>query len=280
MSRISAGAAVRPNDDACLRLGPKTCKTPFLWSGSKDSNWQTIRTYIPQFQTYFEPFVGGGSLYFRLLAERGPIRAFCTDIHEDLIAAYEVIRDDAERLITLLPATKCRDTFNLLLASEPSDKIERAARFLYLNRNRFFGLGGWTNCNRYAREEVIARIRFFSPLMQATKFSARGFKHFPLDVSGGFTFLDPPYPGANNTACYGMSEKVDPMSLAMQALDRVAASGANFLLITRHTPYFETYADRPALRVETRHWSYRKPGKRVQLGSELYVSRVVSREDG
>jgi site-specific DNA-adenine methylase len=81
-------------------------------------------------------------------------------------------------------------------------------------------------CDRYARQEVIARILYFSPLMSTTKFSAKGFRHFPLDATGGFAFVDPPYPGTNNEACYRLSNEVDPMSLAIEALDRVDASGA------------------------------------------------------
>jgi DNA adenine methylase Dam len=279
---------VCPNDAARLHsnnndaVPSKIRKTPFLWSGSKDRDWGTIRQFLPEtINAYYEPFVGGGSVYFRLLAERGPITAYCTDINHDLIATYEVMRDDPEGLIRHLPPRKDKAAFNgfrkLLKSGQAIERAKRAAMFLYTNRNCLYGLGGWNAQDRYARETVIARIQYFSPLMQATTFSADGCFACPIETIeiGAFVFADPPYPGTDNRACYGMRLHDDAvMDLQKRFLDRVVSSGKSFLWITKRSEEFEEYAsDYRGLKIERRDWAYRKPRQEVQHGKELYVSR-------
>src|SRR5688500_9655910 len=107
---------VCPNDAARLfandQVAEKYKKTPFMWSGSKDRDWTAIREFLPATITsYYEPFLGSGAVYFRVLAERGPLTAHCADINPDLIATFEVMRDHPEVLIEHLPRRKDKATF-------------------------------------------------------------------------------------------------------------------------------------------------------------------------
>lgn len=249
-------------------------KTPFLWAGSKDRDYPEIAKFIPPFKRYFEPFIGGGSVFFRLLADRGPFPAICADIHPGLIATYEAIRDDPEGLIAALPEVKDKETFKALVSRKSFDsKIEQAAAFLYCNRNRFFGMGGWMVADRYARKAVVDRIRYFSPLMQQSVFTSQGC--WDVSIDGGadaFVFCDPPYPGTNTEACYRMD--ADVMDLNLRYFDRVANSGAKFFWVTKFSETLFTHASRPGVQVEKRNWAFRKPGKGVQEGFELYAWNV------
>lgn len=247
-------------------------KTPFLWAGSKDRYFGEVRSYIPSFSRYFEPFLGGGAIYFRLLAARGSFPAFCSDVNEDLINAYEAIRDDPEGVVAKLPETKDRETFDRLRNMEGGSVTERAARFLYLNRNRFFGLGGWMQADRYARSAIIDRIRFFSPLMARTTFSAHGCWSLPALEAGDFVFCDPPYPDTNNAACYRVADDVLDLNIAY--LRHVQASPADFFFISKRVIGLEDVAkDLPGVTVETRLWDFRKPGESVQQSEEICVRR-------
>jgi site-specific DNA-adenine methylase len=246
-------------------------KTPFMWAGSKDRDYDVIRAYIPNFKRYFEPFLGGGAVYFRLLSARGMFEAHCSDVNADLIATFETIRDDPEGLIAGLPPTKDRDTFQSLLDTRPDDKTEIASRFLYLNRNRFFGMGGWMNADRYAREAVISRIRHFSPLMQRTVF-VNSCWNLPTMGTGDFAFCDPPYPDTNNAACYRIED--DALALNRTYFDHVFDSAADFFWVTKNIPAFEEYVrDRPGVQIEARDWAFRKPGQKVQNSEEIYIRR-------
>lgn len=247
-----------------------------MWSGSKDRDYPKVKKYVSDFDTYHEPFLGGGAVYFRLLQDRGSFKAFCSDINTDLITTYQEIKNNSERLIELLPPDKDRATFNLLMASAPSDPTEQAARFLYLNRNRFFGMGGWMNADRYARRSVVDRIRYFSPLMQQTSFTASGCRTFPIE-SGSFVFCDPPYPDTNAAACY-RNEAADIMELNRSFYAELVQSSASFLWITKFSDEFDQHAKSyDGITVEKKEWSFRKPGKAVQLAHETYASRTIEK---
>jgi DNA adenine methylase len=73
---------------------------PFLkWAGGKSKLIQQYIPFFPQeFNTYYEPFLGGGAVFFHLL----PPTAVLSDINPELINVYCCVRDDVESLIELL----------------------------------------------------------------------------------------------------------------------------------------------------------------------------------
>ena len=65
------------------------------WSGSKRSQAGTIASLFPEFETYFEPFLGGGSV----LIQSRPKRAICGDVCEPLIEFWNMIKDNPMKMI-------------------------------------------------------------------------------------------------------------------------------------------------------------------------------------
>ena len=65
---------------------------PFLkWAGGKSQLLPALLAHIPAgIETYYEPFIGGGALFFALMAdpERRPRRAVLNDLNPDLVATY------------------------------------------------------------------------------------------------------------------------------------------------------------------------------------------------
>jgi DNA adenine methylase len=113
---------------------------PFLkWPGGK--RWarglivDVLRRSLQR--TYYEPFLGGGSVFFSLQ----PRLAVLSDINADLINTYCLVRDRPAELIRRLKRLPVdKSTYDRLRASDPEPPVERAVRFLYLNRTAFGGI--------------------------------------------------------------------------------------------------------------------------------------------
>ena len=77
-------------DDECenvVILNKQTSLKPLVkWSGGKSDEIKQFEKYIPLvFDTYLEPFIGGGSLYFHL----SPQKSVISDVHSELIDFYK-----------------------------------------------------------------------------------------------------------------------------------------------------------------------------------------------
>ncbi len=113
--------------------------TPFLkWAGGKTQLLPELLKYIPShFDTYIEPFVGGGALFFELQ----PSKAILADSNPELINCYRVVRDKVEELIPALSTYPYSQEFYYQLRQEhPEDAVLQAARTIYLNRTCYNGL--------------------------------------------------------------------------------------------------------------------------------------------
>lgn len=120
---------------------------PFVkWAGGKrqilDRLMATLPKMIPK-GTYFEPFVGGGALFFGLAAQQRFQHAVLNDANQELIGCYQAIRSFPEDLIGQLGRWSVdKETFTEVRAMLPADlsPVRRAARTMYLNKTGFNGL--------------------------------------------------------------------------------------------------------------------------------------------
>lgn len=114
--------------------------SPFLrWPGGK-------RWLLPEFRNlldglvvnrYFEPFLGGGAVFFQFSWSSAVI----SDLNCDLVDTYRCVRDDVEALIDRLRQISIdAKTYQAMRSLKPRGQIERAVRFLYLNRTAFAGI--------------------------------------------------------------------------------------------------------------------------------------------
>ena len=84
------------------------------WSGGKSEELEKIKKYIPDnIDTYIEPFIGGGALYFYLNHSKNVIN----DIHKELIAFYNSIKKGYSNEIYLsigyVPIDEMKFMFNV-----------------------------------------------------------------------------------------------------------------------------------------------------------------------
>src|SRR5258708_11569520 len=120
----------------------ESCEVKFppllKWPGGKRYLLKEILPLVPKrFNKYFEPFFGGGALFFALQ----PKRAYLSDKNAELIHAYLQVRDNPENVIRELRKLRNseRDYYNIR-ARVPSSESARAARLIYLITLAFNGI--------------------------------------------------------------------------------------------------------------------------------------------
>jgi DNA adenine methylase len=192
-------------------LAPSLPPRPFLkWAGGKS---QLIQQYIPHFpqryQTYYEPFLGGGAIFFHLL----PRRAVLTDINPALVNVYECVRDRVEDLIDLLQTherSHCLEHYYQIRSQHTGSNLERAARLIYLNKTCFNGLyrenaRGEFNVpmGKYKNPAVcqIELLRSVSRTLQTVAIAIRPFDEVVNHATPqDFVYFDPPYHPLSTTS--------------------------------------------------------------------------------
>ena len=183
---------------------------PFIkWPGGKRWAAAQISDLITAHLsgTYFEPFLGGGAVFFHVR----PPKAVLADVNEDLIATYRAVRRDRGaiiRHIRRLPVTE--EDYYRIREWDPKNPVTRAARFLYLNRTAY---GGVYRLNLQGRFNVpygggdrTPAILWETDILEG---AARALRRARLDVSdfepilalaraGDVAYCDPTYTVAHD----------------------------------------------------------------------------------
>lgn len=220
----------------------KLSNSPFRYPGGKFYARKLILPCIPKHHKYCEPFAGGGSIFF---AKPNTKVNLLNDKDSELINTYIHIRDHVEDLINLLdgiPATKELHRYYKLNYS-PSNDLERAMRWFYLNRTSYSGIMKHANCywgygERYSMrpENWPKHLRTTSKRLQSVRFSSLDFEevisHLDEDF---FLFIDPPYFGADQDKFYSCSFKLEDHYRLNKVLEK-STSRFKFLLTYDNVP--------------------------------------------
>lgn len=194
---------------------------PFLkWAGGKSQLISQYESYFPSgFKTYYEPFLGGGAIYFYLQ----PPSAFLSDINPELINVYTCVRDGVESLIRYLQEHQLAhnpDYYYQIRAAQPSDPIEKAARFLYLNKTCFNGLyrensQGKFNVplGKYKNPKICNSelLNLASVALKRAKICVMNFEEI-LNIAQSaedFVYFDPPYHPVSQTSNFTAYSRYD-----------------------------------------------------------------------
>jgi DNA adenine methylase len=186
-----------------IQIKPK----PFLrWAGGKRWLLNEISELvnINQFNSYHEPFIGGGSVFFHL----NPENASISDSNAELINAYEQVKNNVELVIDLLQEFKNTEEFYYKIRMQKfENEIEEAAKFIYLNQTSFNGifrvnLKGEYNVpfgHRIKHKIDYENLRNAGDSLKNASIFSEDF-HNTIDnvKSGDLIFLDPPYTVAHN----------------------------------------------------------------------------------
>lgn len=183
-----------------------TIKPVIKWSGSKRSQANTIASFLPDhFNTYYEPFIGGGSMLYAI----SPDHAICGDICEPLIALWREIKHRPNEL-----ADSYALRWNRLQNDGYQVFYEIRSRFnahnnpedlLFLSRTcvngliRFNNKGEFNNSLHHTRpgispERLRKIILDWSKHISCSEFYADDYrKTASTATKGDLVYLDPPY---------------------------------------------------------------------------------------
>jgi len=186
---------------------------PFLkWAGGKS---QLLQQYSPLFpttwRTYYEPFLGGAAVFFHLQ----PSAAILSDINQELINLYVVVRDRVDEVMAALRVHRNEpDYYYSVRAWKPEmlTPVQRAARIIYLNRTCYNGLyrvnrKGQFNVpfGRYGNPTICdqAGLRAASLVLGRADIYATDFEDALESMQAGdFAYLDPPYNPLSATSSF------------------------------------------------------------------------------
>lgn len=274
---------------------------PFVkWAGGKTQLLSRLEAHLPaQFERYFEPFLGGGAVFFHLLSRRGRFDAFLSDVNSDLINAYGVVKGDVDGLIKALQGHEQRFNagnrqdyyYRLRAMPAPASNIERAARFIMFNKTCFNGL---YRVNRSGRFNVPLgryenpRICDADALRQASVALNRAGatildRHYG-DVlkearRGDLVYLDPPYSPSSSTSKFteytnGGFGDSDQRELA-EEFARLSDRGCMAIMSNSDTPLIRRlYSSYAQHRVEAARAINCKPARR-RGHTELLICNFV-----
>jgi len=188
------------------------------WAGGKNQLLEQFRNLYPKkIQGYFEPFLGGGAVFFYIKENHSPKSIHLSDTNSELINCYEVVKNNPDALIELLKSHKSKHSkeyYYTIRKQDPNQlsSIEAAARFIYLNKTCFNGLyrvnsEGKFNVpiGKYKNPGILNEktIREASELLQGVKLNSEPFEKIVSKANkGDFIYLDPPYLPLSKTSSF------------------------------------------------------------------------------
>lgn len=234
---------------------------PFVkWAGGKRQLLPQINENTPKnFKKYYEPFVGGGAVFL----DKQLKKVVINDFNSELTNAYQVVKDSSEELLKLLETHSENNSSDYYYEIRAWDRdgtldtkseVERAARFIYLNKTGFNGLfrvnsHGQVNVpyGKYKNPAIVneAVIRAVSKYLQKSDITILNGDYGDAlkDVKkNDFVYLDPPYADVTNDkksfVGYTLNgfgdEEQERLRDVFKALD---AKGAYVMMSNSSTPY-------------------------------------------
>lgn len=242
---------------------------PFLkWAGGKGQLLATLDAHLPEVgnsSSYFEPFLGGGAVFFHLKNRYPNLKCYISDFNPELILCYLVIRDDLSCLINILrkiseefPSSQddreayfynIRDEWNSHICKSairyPKKlRARRVAMTIFMNKTCFNGLfrvnskGEFnTPFGRYKNPKILDEdnLKSVSKCLDGVTIKQHQFNRiFSTLKSGDFVYFDPPYrplPGSPSFTSYTKSGFSDfEQKKLARFCDKIAKQGVNFML--------------------------------------------------
>ncbi len=261
------------------------------WVGGKRQLLPYILKYIPQnYNSYFEPFFGGGAVFFEL----SPQKAIINDVNSELINTYEVVKNNVDELIyhLKLHINDKEYYYNIRNFDRKENffsnysKVERASRFIYLNRTCFNGVYRVNKKGQYNvpygkhKNPTICdedNLRAASEILENVEILSNDFNVIIDKVrEGDFVYIDPPYDPLSSTSTFVEYTK-DGFDSNMQIrvrnfCDELDNKGVKFMLSNSNTNFIQKlYMDFDMHEVLANRWLNCKANGRGKI-TELLIT--------
>ncbi len=275
-------------------------KPAIKWAGGKRSIMRGLIANFPQeFGNYFEPFVGGGSVFMELVNDNRleNKQVYLGDIMQPLVNMYCIIKDRPDELIDELGKerykntkeqfTLCKERFNSIKHNIGEHAVEGAALFIYLNKIGFNGMYRENKSGQYnipfgkQANPTICNpiiIQALSNYLRKPTVTLNCGSYIECEnnvQSGDFVYLDPPYydtfTGYNSSA-FG---EVEQRSLR-DFYARLTTKGCKVALSNSNHQFIrDLYGDIPGVRfieIEVKRMINSKGDERKNVKTELLVT--------
>ena len=223
------------------------------WLGGKRQLIFELLSNMPEsYNRYFEPFFGGGALFFELQ----PNNAYIGDINKELITLYWVVRDNVDELITDLKRHEFSKEYFINIRNVDRTQeydgwsdVKKSSRFVYLNKTCFNGMYRVNSQGKfnvpfgdYKNPKIIDEYNLIncSKLLKKTEIRHADFSdvlHYAK--KGDFVYFDPPYLPLNETSNFTSYTKdgfdIDMHFRLRDVCDDLDARGVKFLLSNSDT---------------------------------------------
>jgi len=235
-------------------------KPLFMWAGGKNKMLKKYANYLPeQFDSYIEPFLGGGAMFVWAYKKNPEATFFLNDANEDIMRIYQSIRNDVGNFLTTLD--KCQEDF--LPLSKPERKkfyyalrqehaynyqkwtaTEEAATLYFLMKTGFNGI--WqinknTNgrfgtpsglLNQKDKVYDLSNIEEWHRALQSCTLTSMDYTGcHKFGTPSSFAFLDPPYRGSFTQ--YGVDFNDQEQEKVIKLLNDLTVSGSYAIMSNR-----------------------------------------------
>ena len=226
-------------------------KKPFLrWTGGKKWLTPTLLEFVRnvEFNNYYEPFLGGGSVFFSLGLKQ---KTFLSDSNSNLINTYIQVKKNPKKVIDFLKGFAQNKEFYYLIRNKTfKSAIKRAAQFIYLNKTSFNGIyrvntEGKYNVpygkRGYDINIIEQRIMSCSEQLQNTELTSSDFFEALVNVKkNDLVYLDPPYTITHSKNGFiEYNEKlfsVSDQTRLSGMIEKIRDKGAYYILSNAHHP--------------------------------------------
>jgi DNA adenine methylase len=269
----------------------KNSVVPILkWVGGKRQLLGEITKHIPEYKTYYEPFLGGGAVFFGLQPER----AVVNDINASLICVYRVIRDHTEELIEALKQHKNEAGYFYKIRNwdrnkdeyEKKSDVQKASRIIYLNKTCYNGLfrvnragefnapfGRYKNPD-YVNEKALLAMGRYLRKPGITLMNTDFEKALEGVQKGDFVYFDPPYDPVSDSANFTGYDKRgfdrEEQKRLKLVCDRLDKKGIKFLLSNSATDFiFDLYKEYTIMIIKAKRSVNSKADRRGEVDEVL-----------
>lgn len=208
LDQILTDTDKKSNNNVIISSSKDTYIRPHLkplikWSGGKSDEIKMFEKYFPQkYNTYIEPFIGGGSVYFYL----NPTKAVINDVHVELIDLYRSIGEGKmSEIYEFMKNTPNDETvyYDVRDKMEIHSQLDNAKRFYYQRKTCFRGMLRYNKQGKFnipfGKYKTInfndLTNKLYEELLSRTEILNKDYEFIFQNYNdeNNFMFLDPPY---------------------------------------------------------------------------------------
>lgn len=202
-----------------VHLKPTVPVAPYMGGKSRLAKTIITRINATPHDTYCEPFVGMGGIFFR--RNRRPKAEFINDFNGEVVNLFRILREHYPQFMEVMKfQITSRREFDRLVKIEPSTltDLQRAARFLYLQKTSFGGKVSGQNFGvakdrggRFDITKIAPMLEDVYERLSGVTIENLSFEKFipRYDKVGALFYIDPPYYTNENDYGKGLFKRSD-----------------------------------------------------------------------